>query len=114
MDAKVLKFGGSSVGGFDKIRSVAEQLQERVQSGEKLIVVVSAMGSTTDELLTNINTLSSTPKEDHVALLLTTGEQQTISYLSIILENLGVRTKAMTGYQAGIKTFGGHMALVQD
>ncbi|GAA3726271.1 aspartate kinase [Salinicoccus jeotgali] len=109
MDAKVLKFGGSSVGGFDKIRIIAEQLQERIQSGEKLIVVVSAMGRTTDELLTNINTLSSAPKEDHVALLLTTGEQQTISYLSIILENLGVRTKAMTGYQAGIKTFGGHM-----
>ncbi len=44
-----------------------------------------------------------------MALLLTTGEQQTISYLSIILDDLGIRTKAMTGYQAGIKTFGGHM-----
>ncbi|GAB3060305.1 aspartate kinase [Salinicoccus sesuvii] len=109
METSVLKFGGTSVGNFDKIRSIAGELHSRVSQGEKLIVVVSAMGGTTDELLQNAGQLSSAPKEDHVALLLTTGEQQTISYLSIVLEDLGVRTKAMTGYQAGIKTFGGHM-----
>jgi aspartate kinase len=109
METSVLKFGGTSVGDFDKIKDIANELKSRVSRGEKLIVVVSAMGGTTDELLLNANSLSSTPKEDHVALLLTTGEQQTISYLSIILDDLGIRTKAMTGYQAGIKTFGGHM-----
>ncbi|TVT29603.1 aspartate kinase [Salinicoccus cyprini] len=109
METSVLKFGGTSVGDFDKIRDIAGELQLRVSRGEKLIVVVSAMGGTTDELLRNASSLSHAPKEDHVALLLTTGEQQTISYLSIVLEDLGVRTKAMTGYQAGIRTFGGHM-----
>ena len=109
METSVLKFGGTSVGDFDNIKDIANESKSRVSRGEKLIVVVSAMGGTTDELLLNANSLSSTPKEDHVALLLTTGEQQTISYLSIVLEDLGIRTKAMTGYQAGIKTFGGHM-----
>ncbi|MFC3418262.1 aspartate kinase [Salinicoccus hispanicus] len=109
METSVLKFGGTSVGDFDKIKDIAGELQSRVSRGEKLIVVVSAMGGMTDELLRNASRLSSAPKEDHVALLLTTGEQQTISYLSIVLEDLGVCTKAMTGYQAGIKTFGGHM-----
>ena len=87
METSVLKFGGTSVGDFDKIKEIANELKSRVSRGEKLIVVVSAMGGTTDELLLNANSLSSTPKEDHVALLLTTGEQQTISYLSIILED---------------------------
>ncbi|WP_411841879.1 aspartate kinase [Salinicoccus sp. HZC-1] len=109
MKNSVLKFGGTSVGDFEKIKDIAQSLKDRTILGEKLIVVVSAMGGTTDELLSNVNRLSPAPKDDHIALLVTTGEQQTISYLSIVLEELGVRTKAMTGFQAGIKTFGGHM-----
>ncbi|WP_017549002.1 aspartate kinase [Salinicoccus carnicancri] len=109
MENSVLKFGGTSVGDFDKIREIAESLRDRTILGEKLIVVVSAMGGTTDELLSNVRRLSPAPKDDHIALLVTTGEQQTISYLSIVLEDLGVKTKAMTGFQAGIKTFGSHM-----
>lgn len=109
MENSVLKFGGTSVGDFEKIKEIAQSLRDRTILGEKLIVVVSAMGGTTDNLLSNVNHLSPAPKEDHIALLVTTGEQQTISYLSIALEDLGVRTKAMTGFQAGIKTFGGHM-----
>ena len=109
MENSVLKFGGTSVGDFDKIREIAGSLRDRTILGEKLIVVVSAMGGTTDELLSNVKSLSPAPKDDHIALLVTTGEQQTISYLSIVLEDLGVRTKAMTGFQAGIKTLGSHM-----
>lgn len=109
MENSVLKFGGTSVGDFDKIREIAVSLRDRTILGEKLIVVVSAMGGTTDELLSNVKSLSPAPKDDHIALLVTTGEQQTISYLSIVLEDLGVKTKAMTGFQAGIKTFGSHM-----
>ncbi len=109
MENSVLKFGGTSVGDFEKIREIAHSLKDRTILGEKLIVVVSAMGGTTDELLSNVDLLSSAPKDDHIALLVTTGEQQTISYLSIVLEDLGVRTRAMTGFQAGIKTFGTHM-----
>ncbi|HDT6171064.1 TPA: aspartate kinase [Staphylococcus aureus] len=105
----VLKFGGSSVSDFTKIKRIAEMLKERVNQDEQLIVVVSAMGKTTDQLMTNVSTLTKTPKQQELALLLTTGEQQTVSYLSMVLNDIGVNAKAMTGYQAGIKTIGHHL-----
>ena len=67
------------------------------------------MGKTTDQLMKNVSTLTSTPKEQELALLLTTGEQQTVSYLSMVLNDIGISAKAMTGYQAGIKTIGHHL-----
>lgn len=109
MKRSVLKFGGSSVSYFHKIRNIADMLKSRVEAGEQLIVVVSAMGKTTDELMNNVSTLTTKPKEQELALLLTTGEQQTVSYLSMILNDIGVNAKAMTGYQAGIKTVGHHL-----
>lgn len=105
----VLKFGGTSVGDFSKIRKIAEYLNKRVQDQEKLIVVVSAMGKTTDQLLRNVELLSDKPDNHDLAMLLTTGEQQTISYLSIALNEIGVKTRAVTGFQAGIKTKGHYM-----
>ena len=81
MNRSVLKFGGSSVSDFTKIKNIAEILKTRVEQGEELIVVVSAMGKTTDQLMENVSTLTSTPKDQELALLLTTGEQQTVSYL---------------------------------
>ena len=104
----VLKFGGSSVSDF-KNKRIAEMLKERVNQDEQLIVVVSAMGNTTDQLMTNVSTLTKAPKQQELALLLTTGEQQTVSYLSMVLNDIGVNAKAMTGYQAGIKTIGHHL-----
>ncbi|MBA1396447.1 aspartate kinase [Mammaliicoccus sciuri] len=109
MSQSVLKFGGTSVGDFDKIKNIAHMLKSRVDNGEQLVVVVSAMGKTTDSLLENISSLTTQPKDEHLAMLLTTGEQQTISYLSMVLNDIGVQTKAMTGYQAGIKTIGHHL-----
>lgn len=105
----VLKFGGSSVADFDKIRHIADYLKKRVEQNEKLVVVVSAMGKTTDVLLKNVATLSERPKESALAMLLTTGEQQTIAYLSIILNDLSVESVALTGAQAGIRTEGHHL-----
>ncbi|WP_437273599.1 aspartate kinase [Staphylococcus aureus] len=105
----VLKYGGSSVSDFTKIKRIAEMLKERVNQDEQLIVVVSAMGNTTDQLMTNVSTLTKAPKQQELALLLTTGEQQTVSYLSMVLNDIGVNAKAMTGYQAGIKTIGHHL-----
>ncbi len=67
------------------------------------------MGNTTDQLMTNVSTLTKAPKQQELALLLTTGEQQTVSYLSMVLSDIGVNAKAMTGYQAGIKTIGTHL-----
>ncbi|PHK49366.1 aspartate kinase [Staphylococcus edaphicus] len=109
MERSVLKFGGSSVSDFTKIKNIAEMLSLRIQQGEQLIVVVSAMGKTTDELMANVSTLTTSPKDQELALLLTTGEQQTVSYLSMVLNDIGINAKAMTGYQAGIKTVGHHL-----
>ncbi|AYU55207.1 aspartate kinase [Staphylococcus debuckii] len=109
MKRSVLKFGGSSVSDFTKIKNIAEMLKDRIENGEQLIVVVSAMGKTTDQLMENVAALTAEPKQQELALLLTTGEQQTVSYLSMILNDIGVNAKAMTGYQAGIKTVGHHL-----
>ncbi|WP_432724466.1 aspartate kinase [Staphylococcus equorum] len=109
MNRSVLKFGGSSVSDFTKIKNIAEMLKMRVDQDEQLIVVVSAMGKTTDELMANVSSLTTNPKDQELALLLTTGEQQTVSYLSMVLNDIGVNAKAMTGYQAGIKTIGHHL-----
>ncbi|WP_436853826.1 aspartate kinase [Staphylococcus caeli] len=109
LERSVLKFGGSSVSDFTKIKNIAEMLRTRVTQGEQLIVVVSAMGKMTDELMANVSTLTTSPKDQELALLLTTGEQQTVSYLSMVLNDIDVNAKAMTGYQAGIKTVGHHL-----
>ncbi|TDM13317.1 aspartate kinase [Macrococcus lamae] len=109
MKKSVLKFGGTSVADFEKIKNIGSYLKSRIDHEEQLVVVVSAMGKTTDALIENVGRLSSNPNEENLALLLTTGEQQTISYLAIVLHELGVRVKALTGFQAGIKTMGHHM-----
>lgn len=109
MSRSVLKFGGTSVSDFTKIKNIAKMLKTRVENNEQLIVVVSAMGKTTDLLMENVSTLTTTPKDQELALLLSTGEQQTVSYLSMVLNDIGVDAKAMTGYQAGIKTVGHHL-----
>ena len=109
MKRSVLKFGGSSVADFDKIKEIAHYLKSRTEQGEQLIVVVSAMGKTTDNLLKSVAQLTDTPNASDLAMLLTTGEQQTISFLSLALNDLNVRTKPLTGYQAGIETTGKHL-----
>lgn len=105
----VLKFGGTSVADFEKLKNIAAYLKKRTEAGEQLVVVVSAMGKTTDQLVNNVSLISNKPSEQDMALLLTTGEQQTIAYLTIILNNLDVPSRALTGFQAGIKTSGHHL-----
>ena len=100
----VLKYGGSSVSSFDKIKDIAAYVKTRVDEQEKLVIVVSAMGDTTDILLNNIQKLNKNPEDEHVALLLSTGEQQSISYLAMALADLGIKAKPLTGAQASIKT----------
>lgn len=105
----VLKYGGSSISDFDKIQNVASYLKKRVAKNEKLVVVVSAMGNTTDHLLENVSKITDQPNQEDLATLLTTGEQQSIAYLSMTLREMGVQSKSLTGYQAGIQTFGHHL-----
>ena len=105
----VLKYGGSSVSNFDKINEISAYLKQRVENDEKLVVVVSAMGKTTDILLENVAELTKSPNQEDLAMLLTTGEQQSIAYLSMALKEIGVQSKSLTGYQAGIQTVGHHL-----
>lgn len=106
MSVSVLKYGGSSVSNFDQIKDIARYIQKRVDQGDQCIVVVSAMGKTTDQLLASVANLTPDPKNEDLALLLSTGEQQSVSYLSLVLNDLGVKSKSLTGYQAGIQTSG--------
>ncbi|MGO1476067.1 amino acid kinase family protein, partial [Alkalibacterium gilvum] len=109
MKRSVLKFGGSSVADFLKIKEIAGYLKTRIEQDEQLIVVVSAMGKTTDDLLASVRHLTANPNDKDLAMLLNTGEQQTISFLSLALNDLSVRAKPLTGYQAGIETTGKHL-----
>ena len=104
----VLKFGGSSVGTIEKIKDISNYLKRRVENQEKLIVVVSAMGKTTDDLLKQVEKITDNPDVRELDTLLAVGEQNTISLMAISLNEMGVRARSLTGIQAGIRTFGQH------
>lgn len=100
----VIKYGGSSVSNFNKIKQIAAYLKTRTQEDEKLVVVLSAMGDTTDTLLNNISQINNNPADEHIAMLLSTGEQQAVSYLAMALADVGVKAKPMNGSQAKVRT----------
>lgn len=104
----VLKFGGSSVATIEQIQAISEYLQTRAEAGEKLVVVVSAMGKTTDSLLSLAKQITERPTIRELDRLLAVGEEQTISLLSIALNSRGVAAISLTGQQAGIDTMGIH------
>lgn len=100
----VQKFGGTSVGDVEKIQNVAGRVAEEKQNGNDVVVVVSAMGKTTDKLVEMANELSSSPSKREMDMLLTTGEQVTISLLALALKEKGLDAVSYTGWQAGILT----------
>jgi aspartate kinase len=100
----VQKYGGSSVSNSDKIKEIAEKIRKRVQEGDKLVVVVSAMGKTTDNLIKLANEISAAPEPRELDMLLTTGEQISVSLLSIALNSIGVKSKSLNAFQAEILT----------
>ncbi len=109
MDTKnktiVLKFGGSSVADNIKLNVVAEKvINLKKQEAENIVVVVSAQGKTTNRLVKEAQELSAVPDEREMDVLLSTGEQVTISKLSILLNRKGCKAVSLTGWQAGIQT----------
>ena len=100
----VQKFGGTSVGSIDRILNVAGRVKEEIDKGNQVVVVVSAMGKTTDQLVNMAKELSPQPGKREMDMLLTTGEQVTISLLSIALNQKGLEAISYTGWQAGIIT----------
>jgi len=105
MNKVVLKYGGSSVASIEKMQQIAQTLIERSQK-EQLVVVISAMGKTTNELLSLAKQVASKPSKREIDLLLATGEQTSIALLTMILKDQGAKATAFTGFQAGIKTAG--------
>lgn len=100
----VLKYGGSSVATTEKIVNIAKYLKKRHESGDELVVVVSAMGKTTDGLIQRAKEITDTPDLRELDRLLSTGEQQTIALLAMALKSIGVHATSLTGYQAGLVT----------
>ena len=100
----VQKFGGSSVADIEKIRNVARKAIREKKAGNDVVVVVSAMGKTTDNLLNMAHQLSQTPSPRELDMLASTGEQVTIALLAIALHEEGYKAISMTGPQVGIVT----------
>lgn len=100
----VLKYGGSSIATPEKISAIAHYLKMRHEQGDELVVVVSAMGKTTDSLIQLAKQITSNPNLREMDRLLSTGEQQTIALLAMALEALGVKAVSLTGLQAGLQT----------
>lgn len=104
MDTIVLKFGGSSVADNIKLNIVAEKIINYYKQGNRVVVVVSAQGKTTDKLLKEGLELDKVPKNRELDVLLSSGEQISIAKLAILLNKLGYNTISLTGWQAGIQT----------
>ncbi|ANQ53104.1 aspartate kinase [Thermosipho affectus] len=100
----VQKYGGSSVADKDKILNVAKKIKARIEKGDKVIVIVSAMGKTTDNLINLAKSISNKPHPREMDMLLTTGEQVSIALLSIALNELGVKAKSFNAFQLNILT----------
>ncbi|MDZ8094644.1 MAG: aspartate kinase [Nostoc sp. DedQUE05] len=104
----VQKYGGTSVGSVERIQAVAQRVYKTVQAGNSIVVVVSAMGKTTDGLVKLATEISPNPNRREMDMLLSTGEQVTIALLSMALQELGQPAISMTGAQVGIVTEAEH------
>jgi aspartate kinase len=104
----VQKFGGSSLADADRIRRVARRIARERAAGADLVVVVSAMGDTTDELLSLAAAITDAPDERELDMLLATGEDQSATLVSMALHALGVPAISLSGPQAGITTDSRH------
>lgn len=104
----VLKFGGSSVGDVDRLNLVADIVAARARAGERVCVVVSAMGKTTDGLIALAQQVTSSPPRRELDMLLSTGERSSAALLTMALSARGVDGISFTGSQAGIITNATH------
>ncbi|MDM5330795.1 aspartate kinase [Neobacillus sp. CF12] len=100
----VQKFGGTSVGSVERILNVAQRVKAETEQGNQVVVVVSAMGKSTDQLVNLAKEISGQPNKRDMDMLLSTGEQVTIALLSMALNEQGLPAVSFTGWQAGIVT----------
>ena len=109
MNVVVQKYGGTSVGTTEKIKNIAHKIVTKKQLGKKVVVVVSAMGKTTNSLINLAKEISKNPDKRDMDMLMSAGEQISIALLAIALKELGHDSVSLTGFQAGIVTEGSHM-----
>jgi aspartate kinase len=111
----VQKYGGSSVGTVEKIKQVAQSIIRRKNRGDSVVVVVSAMGDTTDDLIALAKNITSNPDKRELDALLSTGEIISSALLAMALKDLGHDAISYTAYQIGIKTIGQYgKSLIED
>lgn len=108
MSLIVAKFGGSSVATMERIRNVAERVKGLREGGQGLVVVVSAMGDTTDDLIELAKQAGSELSCREMDMLLSTGEQQSASLLALTLSNMDCEAISLTGWQAGVQSDANH------
>ena len=104
----VKKFGGTSVADIERIESVADNIELEIQRGNKVTVVLSAMGNSTDELIDMAKEISPDPDLREYDALISTGEQISVALLALALLKRGIKGKSYTAYQLGIKTNSSH------
>ena len=100
----VQKFGGSSVADSDRIRNVARVITETYRRGHSVVVVLSAQGDTTDDLIAKAREINPNASQREMDMLLSTGEQISCALCSMAIENLGYPVVSLTGWQAGFRT----------
>lgn len=108
MSIVVQKYGGTSVGTIDRIKQVAKRILDRKAQGNDMVIVVSAMGKTTDNLISMAYELTPNPDKRELDVLMATGEQVSIALLAIALNDMGCDAVSYTGHQVEIKTEGSH------
>ena len=108
MTRVVQKFGGSSVADAASIKRVARRIAATKQAGNDIVVVISAMGDTTDDLMDLALEVSPQPAPRELDMLLTTGERQSAALLAMALSDVGIPARSYTGSQAGVITTAAH------
>ncbi len=104
MSLIVQKFGGSSVANADRVRNVAKIITDTYKAGNDVVVVVSAQGDTTDDLIAKAKEITSSPSAREMDMLLASGEQISISLLAMAIKEMGFPSISLLGWQAGFNT----------
>ena len=108
MSLIVQKFGGTSVANVERVRHVAQIITNTYDQGNSVIAVVSAQGDTTDELIAKAAEITDKPSSREMDVLLSTGEQISMSLLAMAIEQMGYPVISLTGWQAGFLTESTH------
>src|SRR6056300_1472266 len=106
----VQTYGGSSVSNVEKIKKVARRIMDTQKQGYDVVVVVSAMGNTTNELISLAKLVSPNPSGRELDLLISVGERVSMSLLAMAIHELGGKAKSFTGSQSGIITTDQHLS----